>query len=290
MNVNKQTYKCDKCNKNYASYQSLWNHNKRKHKPQYNCTYCDSVYKHKQSKCRHEQKCKTQKPKNEEIELEKIKLELLKEEHIKNEIEVQKLKEENAKMKIQFKMCKTGGNIITNNGTINNVFVKYNDISYDTLTNQERNEIFNSYNMIEESINKIHFNSNNPEQNNIYITNLKDPYCNIFDGNQFSTIKKNELLPDLIDLHLFELYLSKKKYKLKDNVVAKIDKLEEKLNKNPNKYIDENDKTYKNYKDYMIEIVKILIYNSCDKNKLDAIKKIDNFVRKELDTFDDENL
>lgn len=310
MKSNKQKtiydYKCEKCNKNYASYQSLWNHNKIKHTPNsnqgtpncnqgtpnsnqgttknnqqivnYHCKYCNKSYKIQQSRWKHEQKCKTEKDKITKIELEKIKLELL--------------KEENAKMRIQYKMSKNCKNIITTNShnqttncTINNIFVKYNDISYDTLTNQERNEIFNSYNMIEESINKIHFNSNNPEQNNIYITNLKDPYCNIFDGKQFSAITKNDLLPDLIDLHLFELYLSKKKYKLKNNVIAKIDKLEEKLNKNHNKYVDENDKIYKNYKDYMIEIVKILIYNSCDKNKLDAIKKIDNFVRKELETF-----
>ena len=164
--------------------------------------------------------------------------------------------------------------------------------------------------MIEESIKKIHFNNKIPEQNNIYITNLKDPiwvsktnsyrqdrkfcflffpYCNVFTGEQFSAVTKNELLPDLIDLHLFELYLSKNKYKLTKAITNKIDKLEEKLNKSNKKYTDDNDKVYKTYKDYLIEVVKLLIYNLSDKNKLDTIKKIDKFVRRELELPDNDN-
>ena len=136
--------------------------------------------------------------------------------------------------------------------------------------------------MIEESIKKIHFNPNRPENNNIYITNLKDPYCNVFTGEQFTTLQKHEFLPDLIDLHLFELYTSKDKYKLKDIIVNKIDKLEEKINKNTKKYIDQNDKIFKNYKDYMSEVIKVLIYNLSDKHKLESIKKLNTIVCKEL--------
>ena len=94
---------------------------------------------------------------------------------------------------------------------------------------------------------------------------------------------KHEFLPDLIDLHLFELCMSKDKYKLKAIITNKIDKLEERLNKNNKKYTDENDKIFKNYKEYMIEIVKLLIYNLCDKNKLELIKKINIFVCKVLE-------
>jgi len=320
MESNKQKmiyeYHCDMCNKNYSSYQSLWNHNKKKHifiilknsdnilknsdtiNTRYSCRHCDKIFKNIKTRWSHEQKCKIEKDNSKQIELEKIKLAQMKEENKKGEIDVKKINAE-------IKLAKLNNNNIitnnthnnttnnthnqTNNGTINNVFVKYNDVSYDTLTKKERYDIFNSYNMIEESIKKIHLNPKNPEQNNIYITNLKDPYCNVFNGEQFSVLTKNELLPDLIDLHLFELYLSKNKYKLKAVITDKIDKLEEKLNKNNKKYTDENDKIHKNYKEYMIEVVKLLIYNSCNKNKLDTIKKIDNFVRKELELPDDYN-
>ena len=65
--------------------------------------------------------------------------------------------------------------------------------------------------------------------------------------------------------------------------INKINKLEEKLNKNNKKYIDENDKIFKNYKEYMTEIIKLLIYNLCDKHKLESIKKINTFICKELE-------
>ncbi len=350
-------YSCNICNKNYSSYKSLWKHNNNIHKSEnqpeisqisaenqpnishpptvsdissnicvassnmYNCSYCDNIYKHIQSRWKHEKVCKQIKNVKDQLAIEKAKLELMKEDNKKGEIEIKK-------MRIQLQLSKNSSNNITtnntttsnshnqtnqtnqtnqiiqpnqtnqiiqpnqinqnnqnNNGTINNVFVKYNDISYDTLTKKDRDDIFNSYNMIEESIRKIHFNLTMPEQNNIYITNLKDLYCNVFDGKQFSAITKNELLPELIDIHLFELYLSKtkNKYKLKKSVIAKIDKLEEKLNKKNKKYIDENDKVYKNYKEYMADVIKLLIYNLSNKNQLDAIKKIDKFVHKKIE-------
>ena len=200
------------------------------------------------------------------------------------------IKEENKKIYAEIKLAKLNNTNITNsynttnNGTINNVYVKYNDVLYDTLTNKERNEIFNSYNMIEESIKKIHFNPNIPEQQNVYITNLKDRYCNVFDGKQISTLLKHELLPNLVDLHVFELCVSKDKYKLKNIITDKIDKLENQLNKEHVKYCDINDKVYKNYKEYIVEMVKILIYNLSDKNKIESLKKINNFICKELET------
>lgn len=97
---------------------------------------------------------------------------------------------------------------------------------------------------------------------------------------------KHDFLPDLIDLHLFELCLSKDKYNLKNIISNKIDKLEEKINKNNKKYTDENDKIFKNYKEYMVHIIKLLIYNLCDKNKLESIKKLNTFVCKELELYE----
>jgi len=302
-------YHCEKCNKDYSSYQSYWNHNKNKHKnnevdcgtkevvnevvcgtSSYNCKFCQKIFNDRSNKYKHQKICKLKDTIND-----KMKLELLKEENKKNELELKKIYAE-------IKLAKLSGNITnnttnnnttnnthnqTNNGTINNIFYKYNDISYDTLTKQERNEIFNSYNMIEESIKKIHFNPKKPEQNNIYITNLKDPYCNVFTGKQFSALMKHEFLPDLIDVHLFELCMSKDKYKLKDIIANKIDKLEERIGNDDKKYTDENDKIFKNYKEYLTEIVKLLIYNLSDKHKLESLKKINNFVCKELDLEDD---
>ena len=75
-------YRCNLCNKNYSSSNSLWNHNKKYHNllvsnskqnvsidiPKvskesnnnviYKCKFCNFEYKHKQSKWRHEKTCK----------------------------------------------------------------------------------------------------------------------------------------------------------------------------------------------------------------------------------------
>ena len=73
-------YKCKVCVKNYSSYQSLWIHTKKFHKPAsagsqlkvseksaesqqqvktvLDCKYCNKSYNHKQSRWRHEKICK----------------------------------------------------------------------------------------------------------------------------------------------------------------------------------------------------------------------------------------
>ena len=286
-------YNCKICNKKYKSYQSLWNHNKKFHNQNVvvcssnevvsdvvcgtltikknNCKYCNKIFNDRSNKYKHQKICKFKEQYND-----KIKLELLKEENKKLELEI-KLKKIN-------KITNNTTNNITNNnnGTINNVFVKYNNISYDALSKQEILSILSKHdNALEESIKKIHFNENKPEYNNVFITNLKDQYGHAFDGKQFSAINKAELLNEIIDTHINEIYFSKDKYNVKQITKDKINNLENKINKNMLKFTDENNKVYKNYKDYKMEIIKLLIYNLCDKEKFEEIKKLDNLYEKE---------
>ena len=71
-------YRCNICNKQYSSYQSLWIHNKKFHKkdnsetnhsiiiaqslhnqkPIQKCTFCDKTFSHYNNKWRHEKTCK----------------------------------------------------------------------------------------------------------------------------------------------------------------------------------------------------------------------------------------
>lgn len=283
-------YKCKICNKQYKTYQTLWKHNKKFHSQpivvcsanevvsgvvcstlvikKNNCKYCNKIFNDRSNKYKHQKICKFKEQYND-----KIKLELLKEENKRLELEI-KLK----------KITNNTTNNITNNnnGTINNVFVKYNNISYDALTKKEILGILSKHdNALEESIKKIHFNENIPEYNNVFITNLKDQYGHAFDGNQFSAINKAELLNEIIDTHINEIYFSKDKYNCKQITKDKINNLENKINKDMLKFTDENNKVYKNYKDYKIEIIKLLIYNLCDKEKFEDIKKLDNVYEKD---------
>ncbi len=85
-------YICTVCNKQYSSYKSLWNHKKEYHPNKlaeirqislkmtnndskssednnsFQCRYCEKVYKHASSKCKHEKTCASKQDTKQEIE------------------------------------------------------------------------------------------------------------------------------------------------------------------------------------------------------------------------------
>jgi hypothetical protein len=126
---------------------------------------------------------------------------------------------------------------------------------------------------LEEGINKVHFNEKYPEYNNVFITNLKDNISYVFNGTKFITVKKHEMLNELINTHINEIYFSYEKNK--DNHAERIEKILNKLNDNENKYTDpENNRVYDNYKAYKLDAIKLEIYNNSDKKKLEVLKNI----------------
>jgi hypothetical protein len=121
--MNKIHY-CNICNKNYKSYKSLWNHNKKFHIIQinesnndikkYNCNYCYREFINYQNRWKHEKVCKEKgkKTKEQELEITKLKKE--------QELEITKLKKElemknniiqNSLQPIQPKQIQNGGHI-----------------------------------------------------------------------------------------------------------------------------------------------------------------------------------
>jgi hypothetical protein len=264
----------------------------------YNCRFCNKEYNNKNSRWSHEKKCKDNQLDNNKINQldNNNKINELEEKNKKLEETINELKNQVAtiikeKGKIHHKTLQkinkqlNTTNNITNNGVINNVYVKYNNISHDVLTKKEILNILSKHTKaLEESIKKIHFNEKIPENNNVFITNLQNNIGYAFDGNQFVAINKGELLNDIIDTHLNEMFLSLNKYKdnIKSQTIDKINYLINMISKENKKYIDyeNNSKVYKNYKDYKIDVVKMLIYNNSDKNKFDQIKKLDELFEK----------
>ena len=151
-------YRCNDCNKEYKSYQSLWNHNKKFHiwfvskntpdvskntpdvfknnLDKVTCKFCNKQYSTPQNRWKHEQKCKK---KENELEIEKVKLEQIKEELKIKQEENNKLKEESKLIKLKIKLQNTkkldtktfkslnkmlmdrSHKNITNNTTVNNI-------------------------------------------------------------------------------------------------------------------------------------------------------------------------
>jgi hypothetical protein len=191
------------------------------------------------------------------------------------------------KGKIHYKTLQKINNQLTNNGkittninTINNTYVKFGDLDYNkVLNNKQIKHILNQqYMSLEESIKKIHFNDALPEYSNIFITNMKDDLAYVFDGKQFISVRKNEMLSELIETHIKEINLSleKNKNKLNEKYVNRLEKFLDMLNDDDTKFTDQyNQRIYPSYKAYKLNSIKLLIYNGSDKKKLDTLNTME---------------
>jgi hypothetical protein len=298
---------CKICNKHYSSYKSLWNHNKKFHifevsksnskvtlkssksnskvtlkssksnpnvseeKLDFKCNYCDKKYKYKQGKYKHQLICKYKNSNINNLQKENI--------EIKNTLnELLKLCKIHPKTLEKINKELINNNI--NNGTINNNInnsinnktiniVKFGTEELNKILSQS--EVLNILNKkmcsIEESIKLIHFNEKRPELKNIYITNLKNQYAYIFDGNKFIAVLKSDILEELVDNHIDNIEYSIEEYKdkLPTKTIDVLDKFIDKINDMDEEFTDiEHNKIYPNYKKFKVNQIKLMIYNESE--------------------------
>ncbi len=303
MNTKDKIFSCTICNKKYSSKNSLYNHKNLYHKndsiinnkPDNNiikCEHCNTIFTKTYNLTRHKNKyCKKIDKKEDNKE------DLLKEQNkfLLNQIErLTKLlstknnninNSHNTATSNSHNTATSNSHNTTNNKTINNTYVSIGNMAYEKiLTNNEvKNILGKQFMSLEESINTVHFNDKYPEYNNIFITNMKDDLAYIFNGKEFITMKKNEILSDLIDLHLYEINLSLDKHKksLPAKVVLRLEAFLDKINDDDTKFKDcENDKVYPSYKAYKIDSIKLIIYNKSNKLKLKQLKSMDLIEKK----------
>ncbi len=318
---------CSYCNKEFSSYQSRCNHTRKFHKlgnenvtlnkhiisnkinikssenqleinsnlDKLSCKYCKKIFKHLQSRWRHEKTCK-----NNKINIEEENM-MLKEElaDIKNQLALLLNKKEtqpktsrydkiNKQLNNSGQIGAVGNNnaIGDNNTVINNTFVKFGPVEFNKLLSEKQKLfILNSpFMSLEESIKLIHFNDKRPEYNNIFITNMRDKLAYIFDGKKFISVNKNDVIKNLINNHadeietLFDNYKDKLTEFKSTRVQAFID-----LINDDDEYKDENNKTYENYKAYKIDDIKRLIYNNSDNKKFTELRKSSINTKEEQD-------
>ena len=281
-------FTCKLCQKQYLSKQSLANHRSLKHRVEksaesshitinshhnvpsentpenttkkiYKCNYCPKIYQQKQSKSRHMKTC-DKKYKIEDIQNKVIELE--------NKL-------------AQMNTTNTVNNSQVNNGTIingpvnNNYTIKFGaeDLSA-ILSKDDMIKICNKkFTAIEESIKMTHFNKNKPELNNVIIKNLRDEYAYVHDGESYIVQDKNDIIADLIELHLdnIEMIINEEnenniRNKLDKKVIERLESLRDRLDDESE--IKINEKRYENYKSYKINQIKLLIYNCINKLKI----------------------
>lgn len=294
---------CKICNKKYASRQSLWNHNNKYHTKisirkslesnsdgslksnskstiksvqndtlEFHCRNCEKVFKYKQGRWNHEQKCKNKLSSQEIIELKKELTEGIKEiEKIKKQLVSKKNKLQLANIDSSVNNSNNTSNTSNiNNGTINNYIVAFGKENISNiLTEQEKCKILNArFKSVEESIKTIHFNEDRPECQNVAITNMRDNLAHIYDGKKFISKSKQEIINQLIDNHMESIEESLIDYreKLNQKTIEIIETLIDKMNdKTTELYDEENEKKYINYKNYKNDLVKLFVYNESDK-------------------------
>lgn len=229
------TYKCNYCNKNYKSYQSLWNHNKKFHnddtknnsqnidknshqhsqnidknsqKNNNICLYCNKKLCDSHSRWRHEKICKIKLNKIEEDNKYKNKI-------IELENKIQKLEKKCVKKVINY------------NGPINNT--QNNNLSICTPGNENINLLpidekkyimSQGLNSIISLVDRLNFNENLPQYHNFYVSAINDKHVNaiikkskkdLFDEILFNHMNKLESINKNINYKDFDITYNKLK-------------------------------------------------------------------------------
>jgi len=333
---NSTKFRCNICNKNYKDKSGLWYHNNKCHKTvsnynvsqmsanvsqmsanvsqmsanvshnkktnenkldRYCCEYCGTSYLHRQSKYKHQIKCKNKSvDKDEEKNIEQkeiinLLIEQIKEQKEKIEEQEQQNKEiKKTLMELLNKNCKVHPktlqkinkqlnlngdhntiNETINNGTVNNT---YNIIALghenltDVFSRKEKMSILKyRYCSLPHLVEYTHFNDKYPQFKNILITNTQNTLAYKFDNKkkQFITIDKNDLLEDIIDERMCDLssFYDELENDLDEKTKEIIEIVKEKI---------DNDPAYKELKK---KDIKLIIYNNRKKVDKDLTNEIE---------------
>ena len=158
------------------------------------CKYCDKLYKHKQSKWKHEQKCKE---KNKQSEIDLLKQFLEEKDNI-----IKQILDKNEKlMKQLIKLSNNTGNNNNNNINSHNKIIinAYGCENIEYITEKVLKKLVNKPGTaIPTLLKMIHFNDKYPENKNLKVTNIHDPYIKVHDGDAWKLKNKGDIIEDII--------------------------------------------------------------------------------------------
>ena len=267
-------YICKLCVRQYATYSSLWNHNKKYHSNasekivknshlmtmqnshnmtinnnNLQCKKCNKILSCPQNRWRHEKTCKKEniieiKHMQETIELLENKVLLLEKKTKKSSTIGNNINGNNINNQINS----------NNNVNITNIIKLGNEELDSVLSNKDKLKILNKrYMCLDYLIKHVHFNDNYPQFKNIVITNLRDNIGYKYDdiSSKFIALSKDELLNDLINERLYDIT------QFYDSMKAELDP---KTSNMIETFIDSMDN--EKLKDNKLKDIKILIYNN----------------------------
>ncbi len=235
---------CKVCNKTYSSYQSLWIHNKKYHKPnnpqksssrpqkssshpldsslnesenkkKLTCDICKNIFSRIDNLKRHQIKCDKNKFEKYDQELETL----------KNKVKELENKKTNTKSTTNIKV---NGNLFNsgNKMDIGNKFVinKTGTENIDQITYNEVSTIFdNEISSVIKLIELVNFNENKPENHSFCSTALESPYLSFYntDTNSVNKERKRYFFEEVICKSIQNHEILYSKFKNKFNSVKR---------------------------------------------------------------------
>ena len=166
------------------------------------CKYCSKKLSNYKNKWRHEKKCKHQ---NKQNDIEILKTLLEEKDKLINDLlmEIKNDKNENKKlMKQLIKLSnKTTNNLSNNNINSHNKIIinAYGSENIEYITEKVLKKLVNRPgSAIPNLLKMIHFNDNYPENKNLKVTNIHDPYIKVHDGDEWKLKNKGDIIEDII--------------------------------------------------------------------------------------------
>ena len=162
------------------------------------CKYCDKQFSRIDSLTRHYKTCKEKKKTDEASQHMQELVNLLNEKNEK--ISKYDLELDKKNKQIDELIKKAGINIGTQNIQQNIKILAYDNTDLSHLKNKDYLKCLRRSNFcIPHLIEKIHFNPEKPENHNIYISNLKNNYVMIYNGEKWMINDRDESIQNLID-------------------------------------------------------------------------------------------
>jgi hypothetical protein len=213
----------------------------------FTCKYCDKQFSFRQSMNRHIKYTCT---KNKDEDLKEL-VRLMNKRMEKQDETIESQSKQIEKLMGKLEISGSFNTTISNN--VNNItLLSYRETDLSHLTDQDYQYCIKRVNhCVKSMIEKVHFNPLKPENMNIYISNIKDKYIMLYDGQNWN--------------------VANKKYELDRLYEEKEMMLEEWLDSNPDQELKDKFVKYLNNKDndeclnQIKEEIKMMIYNSHQK-------------------------
>ena len=169
----------------------------------YMCEYCERYFNFKQSYYRHLKTCKVKKEIDEDDENEKYEMNKLVK-LLNDQLDEKKNQINDQKKQINELIQKSGITNITynqQNNISNNIkLLGYRKTDISHLSDKDFISCISHSNFcIPHLIKKIHFDPDKPENHNIYISNIKNNYAMIYDGDKWNLTNRDDLINEILE-------------------------------------------------------------------------------------------